>query len=52
MIIYLAGGINANLKPNWVEMIKAYYDGANKLDIYLAGGNDKYKLLCQRWVVD
>lgn len=46
MILYLAGGINANLKPIWSELISAIYKGEKELNVYLAGTQGR------RWCVD
>lgn len=46
MVIYLAGGIAGNCKPQWQEMIKALYGDEEKLDLYLAGTQGR------RWCVD
>lgn len=46
MILYLAGGINGNLKKQWIELAKVIDKGGQAMDLYLAGSNGR------RWIVD
>jgi hypothetical protein len=46
MKLYLAGGIQANCKPLWVELLSAIYERGDKLGVYLAGTQGR------RWCID